>query len=73
MAARKHMEIDEIFAPHSSTKEIVTSASKTVCAIVDDFEDCIEGLTVPKQFSFMKILSRDYIKNVRLNIKSAQI
>jgi len=72
MAARRDMEIAEMFGPHASAKKIVECASKTVCAIVDDFEDCIEGITVPKQFAFMKILSRDYIKNIRLNIKSAQ-
>lgn len=72
MAARKDMEIAEMFSHRTSPKKIVQCASDTVCAIVDDFEDCIEGLTVPKQFSFMKILSRDYISKVRQNIKSAQ-
>jgi len=71
MAARRDMEMSEMFGPKADPKEIVKVASKTVNSIVDDFEECIMSMSVPSQFSFMKILSIDYLRTIRENIKNA--
>ena len=71
MAARRDMEILEMYGPKASPKEILDVSSKTIHAIIDDFEECIDGVIIPEEFSFMKRLSEDYLRTLRNNIKIA--
>ena len=71
MAARRNMELSEIYGPNASQKEILKASEKTINLIINEFELVINQITVPDEYSFMKIFSSDYLKQIRNNLQTA--
>jgi len=72
LASAPEISITGIFGHAVSTDEIKTKSAHTILSIIDDFEKCIDGITVTNEFSFMKILSKSYINTLREAIKEIQ-
>jgi hypothetical protein len=69
MSSGNKLSIADIFNNHISTSKVIKESTKTVLSIISDLETCIEGISVPQEFTFMKTLSRYYIKTLRKSLK----
>lgn len=50
---------------NGSKLTILENASETVLGIVDDYVNSIEGIAVPDQLKFLKLLSKSYAERIR--------
>jgi len=64
------MSISDVLNGHINTNDVRRKSSGIILSIIMDFETCIHGITVPKEFSFIKKLSKHYIKTLRNSINS---
>ena len=70
MAASHNMSLDDIYSGKVSPKLVLEKSKELVCEIIDDYQTVIVGTMVPSEYSFLKILSRNYIKTVREDINN---
>jgi len=70
MAATHQVSLEDIYSGKVSPQLVLETSKKLVCEIIDDFQNVIVGTMVPSQYSFLKILSREYIKTARDAIKN---
>ncbi len=65
MACSSELPIRDIISYRVSIDHVKRKSAEMILSIVTDFETCIEGISVPSEFSFMKVMSRGYIKSLR--------
>jgi hypothetical protein len=69
MSSGSKLSIVDVFSNRISSDKVIKESTTTVLSIISDLESCIEGISVPQEFSFMKSLSRYYIKTLRKSLK----
>lgn len=70
MIASKEISLDDIYSGYVTPDQVLDISVTLVNEIIDDFENVIIGTMVPKEYSFLKILSRNYIETIRDAIKN---
>lgn len=65
MACSRELPVADIISYRVSLDHVKRRSVEMILSIVDDFETCIDGISIPSEFSFMKVLSRGYIKNIK--------
>ena len=65
MASGESLSIQDIFSNRVSSDKVKIKSIPMVLSIISDFETCVDGISVPQEFSFIKILSKHYIKTLR--------
>lgn len=65
MASQGVLSIQDIFNRRISTVKVKKQSAKMILSIINDFENCIDEISVPSEFSFLKIFSRHYIKTLK--------
>ncbi len=58
MAGGNELPVSDIINYKVSIDHVKRKSAEMILSIVIDFETCIEGISVPSEFSFMKILSK---------------
>lgn len=64
MAGGNELPVSDIISYKVSMDHVKRKSAEMILSIVTDFETCIDGISVPDEFSFMKIMSKGYIKNI---------
>jgi hypothetical protein len=70
MACGRELPLKDIINYRVSTDHVKRKSAEMILSIVTDFETCIDGITIPREFSFMKLLSRGYIKSLKDSLSS---